>query len=109
MVDNLQHETSALSMHRIGDEPPAGDLFRAVDAGHIRIAVALNADRCGFGDIQAGGRALAVIFGVQGGRNAPRTGAHAGQRRHDDPVGKGKSAELEWLEEDVGGHELILS
>ena len=71
--------------------------------------MALNADRGGLGDIQAGGRALTVIFGIQRGRNAACTGAHAGQRRHDDPVGKGQSAELERLEEDVGGHQLKLS
>jgi hypothetical protein len=95
-------------MHSVGDETPTGDLFRGVDARHIRVTVGLNTDRRGLGNVQTCGRTLAVVLGVRPSRNAS-WGAHTAQRRHDDPVGKGKNAEPESFEEDVGGHELKLS
>ena len=57
MMDDLQHDPSALGMHSLGDEPPPSDLFATVHSGHLRIAVALIANRGRLGDVQPGGRA----------------------------------------------------
>jgi hypothetical protein len=69
--------------------------------------VTLNADRGGLGNIQPSGGPLTIIFGVECGGNAPGTGAHTSQRRHDDPVRKGERAELERLEEDMAARSLL--
>jgi hypothetical protein len=87
-MDDLQHDPPAFGMHSLGDESPPGHLFGFMHSGHLGIAVALNADRSGFGDVQSGGRALTVIFSVERRGNAAWTGAHTGQRRHDDAVRK---------------------
>jgi len=86
-------------MHGAGDQLPAFDLGVGPDARSIGIADAHGGDRGGFGDDQAGGGALGVIFGHQGIRHPAFVGAAAGQGRHDDAVGKLEIAHLDGLEQ----------
>jgi hypothetical protein len=109
VMHDLQRDASAVRMYSRRNEPPALDLFGTMDSRHVRVAVTLYAAGGGLGEVQPRRGALTVIFGVQGGGNAPRTGPHAGQCRHDNPIRKMKCAELERPEEDIGGHESRLS
>jgi hypothetical protein len=105
-MPQLHHDVSALRMHGIGDAAPASGLGVGVEARHVGIALALRADRCGFGNEQACAGALGVVAGHQCvGHIAGR--AVAGQRRHDDAVFQLQVTGLCGVKE--GGHEVIVA
>ena len=87
-VPKLEKDDTALGMNGIGDAAPAGNLCGRSDAGHVRIGPAHRVDPGRLGDDQAaGGRTLAVIFGVERIGCVLRRGCpHPRQGRHDDPM-----------------------
>jgi hypothetical protein len=97
-MPHLHDNLAAVGMHRVGHALPAVERFLAVEAGNVGIALALVGDGGGFGDDQAGGGALGVIFDVEIVRHGARR-AVAGQRGHDDAVLDGDVADLGWFEE----------
>ena len=101
-VPELQEDTAALGMHGIGDQLPAGDLFIAVDAGGVRVAVAAGADGRGLGDDQSSGRTLRVVFGHQRGRNVGAFGTATRERGHEHTIREREGADLKGRKE--GGH-----
>jgi len=73
-------------------------------------AEAVGTDRGGFGDDQAGRGALGIVFGLQRCRHVvDRPGAHARQRRHDDPVGQVEIAHADRGEKGLEGHAGLLT
>ncbi|MNS79694.1 hypothetical protein D3C72_1133550 [compost metagenome] len=100
-VPQLHDDLAALGVHGVGHALPAFELFGAVEAGHVGVALALVADGGGFGDEQAGAGALGVVGGGDVGRD--RVGrAVARERRHHDAVGELEVAGLDGVEK--GGH-----
>ncbi len=86
-MPELRDDAAAGSVHGVGDPAPSQHLLRAPQARRIGPAEAIGADRGGFGDDKSGRSALGVIFGLQRGRHViGLTGAHAGERRHDDAI-----------------------
>ena len=85
-VPELEKNSSARLMHRLGDLLPAGDLFIGVDAGRIGTTRALLGNRRGFVDDQSRRRALRIILRHQRRRHAARSRAHSRERSHDDAV-----------------------
>jgi hypothetical protein len=61
-MHDLERDAPALLVNGGGDPVPSDDLLRTVDAWHLRIAMALHADRGGLGYDQPRGRALSIIF-----------------------------------------------
>ena len=97
-MPDLGEDTAAGLVHGAGDGLPALDLLLAPEAGDIGIADRQGGDGHALADDQAGGGALAVVFGHQGARHmAGRAGA--GEGRHDDAVGQGEVAQADRVEE----------
>ena len=97
-VPHLQHDPSAGIVDRGGHFFPAFDLRVVPDAGSRWPAQPFNADAGGLGDNQPRAGALAVVFdhhvvGHRSGRSAT-----AGQRCHQDTVGRLDRAETDGLE-----------
>jgi hypothetical protein len=86
-MPELHHDAAPGGVHRVGHAAPAAQLFGRVQPRHVGIALALVADRRGFGDEQPRARALRVVGDRQlGGHGVGR--AVARQRRHHDAAGQ---------------------
>ena len=97
-MPELDVDVAAALMNAIGDLAPARDLLLGVDAGRVLIALALLRDLTRFGDQQAGGGTLAVIFdGKRIGYEACH-GTVARQWCHHGAIGQSNGTELVWLE-----------
>ena len=70
-MPELDEDAAAALMHAVRDLAPAGDLFFRIDAGGVLITLALLRNLARFGDQQAGGGALAVIFDRKRARHQP--------------------------------------
>ena len=86
-VPQLHYDLAAVSMHRVGHFLPCAQLLGAVEARNVGVALALLADRSGFGDEQASAGTLRVVGRGDGGWNGVGR-AIARQRRHHDAVGE---------------------
>lgn len=98
-MPQLQEDTTAGSVHRIGDPAPAGHLFGAVDTRRRQIALAHGADLRAFGHDQSGTGALSVVIGGDRRRHVAGIGPVTGQGRHDDAVGQGDGAQMQGLKQ----------
>ena len=93
-MPKLQKDPPAFVVHRVGHQPPAFNLFAAVDAWRPRITLRLHGNLRRLTDDQGSRCALCVVAGVERGRHVSRlTRSRARQRRHDDPVGERKRGE----------------
>ena len=75
-------------MNRIGHFAPAGYLFRSIEARGVLIALGQFGNLGGFGDDETGGCALAVVKRGKGTGHQTAFSPAAGQRGHDNTVGK---------------------
>ena len=91
-VPQLQENTAAGGMHRVGDQFPAGDLGGGTDARLRPEGRVAGHDHGGLGDQQAGTGALRVVFRHEAVGNmlaagptaGQRVSGSAGQRRHEN-------------------------
>ena len=81
-------------MHGVGDAAPALDLLVGDDAGLADEGLALVVGIGALGDDQPDAGALPVVLDDEVPGDAGGTGAHAGERGHDDAVGEVEVAEL---------------
>jgi hypothetical protein len=93
-------------VHCVGHDLPAFDLAIGKDARCPGIALALLADLRGFAHDQACTSTLRVIERVEAGRFVGlRFGTAAGERRHDDTVGRFERTECDGVEKGgIAGH-----
>jgi hypothetical protein len=102
-MPELEQHAPASRVHALDNLSPALDLFVRPDAGGVRIADPLRRDRCRFGNDEAGGGALHVIFAHERVRNSALASRPvARQRGHENAVWKLEVADSERVEE--GGH-----
>src|ERR1700756_3587446 len=89
-MPKLQKKDSASVLDSPHNGPPPRDLLLRVDAGRLRITLALPRDLSGFGDDQsAPRRTLAVVRRRERRRDAVGApGRHAAHRRHDHSMDK---------------------
>jgi hypothetical protein len=92
-MPKLQEDLAAALMHGTGHLLPAGDLLGAVNAGRLRIALALGRDLGRLGNDCASAGALGVIAGIQVVRHIASGSAATGQRRHHDAIGQGDATQ----------------
>ncbi|MNE83851.1 hypothetical protein D3C80_1807040 [compost metagenome] len=94
-------------MHRIGHQAPAGDLFVAVNARRIGIALALRGDLRGFGNDKRSRCTLCVVHRVHGVRDIARLcAARTRHWRHDHSVRGVQFANGTWGKQ--CGHQRLL-
>jgi hypothetical protein len=102
-MPKLQKNPAAGLVHRVSYEPPALDLFAAVDAGRPRITLPLHRGLGCFADDERGGRPLRIVACVERSRHvAGLSRTRARERRHDDAVGKCERAEPVRLKQQLG-------
>ena len=70
-VPQLANDAPASGVNGVGDPAPPAQGVQAVEAGHIRVALALLADGRGLADEQAGTGTLGVVGGYQRGGYGP--------------------------------------
>lgn len=87
-MPELHEDAAAPGVNGIRDFSPARNLLCRVDAGGVLIALRLLGHLGRLCDDEAGTRALGVVFCSQCAWHETRTGAVAGQGRHDDMIGK---------------------
>jgi hypothetical protein len=80
-------------VHRIGHPAPAFGLLVGDDAGLADERLSLVMGVGALGDDQADAGALPVVLDDEIAGHARRSGAHAGEGRHDDAVGELEVAE----------------
>jgi len=88
----------ALGVNRVGNAPPARNMFGRVQAGREQIAVSRRARVDALADDQPGGGALPVIFHVQVGGHTVQSRALARHRGHRHAVLERDAAERQRLE-----------
>ena len=94
-MPKLQEDPAALVVHRVGHQPPAFNLFAAVNARRPGITLPLHGNLRRLADDERSRCPLRVVAGVERGRHVSGlAGARARQRRHDDPVRESERAEL---------------
>jgi hypothetical protein len=87
-VHQLHDDPAAPCVHGLGDAAPAGFLLVVRDPGLAGVGARLRVRVGALGDDQADAGALPVVLDDEVARHARGTGAHPGQRGHDDAVGK---------------------
>jgi len=92
-VPDLRENASARVMDGCGDGLPGFGLLLGPDAGNLWVADAEGVDGCTFGEDEAGGGALRVVLGLNGGGDVIDGAAKAGKGRHEDAVRQVKVAE----------------
>ena len=102
-VPELHEDLAALGVHGVGHLLPGGDLCGRVDAGGIGVALGGGRDLRGLGNDQAHASALAVVLDHHVGGFQRIVGAAAREWRHGHAVGDFDAAQLEGLEQGVGG------
>ena len=108
-VPELGSHLAAMLVYGVGNVAPAGYLFGAVNAGGVGVALAGRGDLRAFADDQSGIGALAVVLAHQLGGNVVRVvRPFAGQRGHDDTVGKRNGPGSQRGQQAVGRHETEL-
>ena len=101
-MPELQEDSPARRMHAIGHDLPPCHLRWGMNAGGIRISLALRCDLRGLRDQQTVRGALRVVHCLQFTGDAVRVlGALPRKRSHEYTVGAMKSAEIEGLQERV--------
>jgi hypothetical protein len=103
-MPELEVDVSALGVNRLGDLFPAGHLLGGVDAGGVRIAIAVGGDGGCLGDDEDGRGALGLILDVEFMRHMTLGSPATRERRHEDPVWQGEGAEMDGSEEVGLGH-----
>jgi hypothetical protein len=98
-VPQLREDVPAGGMNRVGHRLPALDLGGIPQARRKGPAEPFAADPCRFADDQTGAGALGVIIGNDRRRHAIAGRPAAGERRHDDAVGRTHGAELDGIEQ----------
>ena len=90
-VPELAENESACFVDGGGDLFPALDLLGGVDAGGGGVAVAGRVDGGGFGEDEAHGGALAIVFHHEVGGDVAFAGAVTGEGGHHDAVRQGET------------------
>ena len=98
-MPELHDDLAALGVNRVGDLLPARDLFFAVDARRVEVALAFGRNLRALGDDQPGAGALLVVRDHQRGGHLVRAGTVAGEWCHHDAVGGGDIAEMDRIEQ----------
>jgi len=94
-VKKLQKHFPTRFMHGARHEFPTVGLCSRMNARHVKIAMSARRDRRGFGNDQAGGRALAIISRIEFPWNvAGHFRPHPRGRGHDDAVAQADCAKL---------------
>ena len=82
-----------------GDGLPGFYLLLRPEAGDVGVTDAERIDGCAFGDDEACAGALGVVVDHDGGGDVVGGAAQAGERGHEDSVGKVEVTELDGVEE----------
>jgi hypothetical protein len=93
-VPDLHEDQSVTIMDGLGDLGPLALVGIGVDARGVEVgAVAVRRDGGGLGDDEPGRRPLRVVLDLQVTGRTVGVGPAAGERRHEDPVARGHSAD----------------
>ena len=101
-MPQLRDDATAGLMHGVSDRLPPFDLLLTPQARRIGPAQPLPRNARRFADDEAGRGALAIIIDHQRRRHMIAGRAGAGQRRHQNAVGRGNRAKLDRIEQ--AGH-----